>query len=114
MSYLKNPGLTKGIVVDTEDPAGFNRVKVRIVELHGAVSEDVYQYCRDYNNLRWKMWLTTDPEAIYLRRKRLNKNAAKQRFLLSISDEHHIHILELFLVTHLLFEFQLVMLFFSL
>ena len=52
MSYLKNPGLTKGIVVDTEDPAGFNRVKVRIVELHGAVSEDVYQYCRDYNNLR--------------------------------------------------------------
>lgn len=35
-------GFSKGIVVNTDDPAGFNRIQIRIPELHGAVSESVY------------------------------------------------------------------------
>ena len=42
MTNEKMAGFSKGVVVDTEDPAGFNRVKVRILELHGAVTDDVY------------------------------------------------------------------------
>ena len=42
MAFLKIGGLTKGVVVDTNDPAGFNRVKVRILQIHGAVSKEVY------------------------------------------------------------------------
>lgn len=35
-------GVTKGVVVDTDDPAGFHRVKVRIIQLHGCFDESVY------------------------------------------------------------------------
>lgn len=42
MEILKMGGLTKGIVVNTNDPAGFGRVKVRIPELHGLVKEESY------------------------------------------------------------------------
>lgn len=37
-------GLTKGIVIDTNDPSGFHRVRVRIPSLHGAMTESFYPY----------------------------------------------------------------------
>ena len=39
--FTRQVGIYKGIVIDTEDPAGLNRIKVRILELHGLM---------DYNN----------------------------------------------------------------
>lgn len=36
------PGLTKGIIVDTDDPAGFRRVRVRIPSLHGSFTDEFY------------------------------------------------------------------------
>lgn len=42
MGLYKMSGFCKGIVVSTEDPAGFNRVRVRIPELHGPVNPDIY------------------------------------------------------------------------
>lgn len=42
MSLIKMSGLCKGIVIDTNDPAGFNRVRVRIPELHGPMDPSVY------------------------------------------------------------------------
>ena len=47
MTPNKIPNVTKGVVVDLDDPAGLGRVKVRIPQLHGPVSPDVL---RDYNN----------------------------------------------------------------
>lgn len=37
-------GLTKGIIVDTNDPAGWNRVRVRIPSIHGAFDENFYAH----------------------------------------------------------------------
>ncbi len=42
MTFQKMSGLTKGIVIDTNDPAGFNRIKIRIPEIHGSVDPKVY------------------------------------------------------------------------
>ena len=42
MTFTRNAGLLKGIVVDTNDPAGLNRVKIRIPQLHGFVNESSY------------------------------------------------------------------------
>lgn len=35
-------GLSKGVIVDTEDPAGWHRVRVRIPSLHGTFDEEFY------------------------------------------------------------------------
>jgi hypothetical protein len=35
-------GFTKGVVIDTDDPAGMHRVRVRIPSLHGAMTEEFY------------------------------------------------------------------------
>lgn len=43
MQSQKIAGFAKGIVINTDDPAGFNRIKVRIPQLHGAMSEKVYE-----------------------------------------------------------------------
>lgn len=40
--HTRQTGIYKGIVVDTEDPAGLNRIKVRVLELHGMVEETSY------------------------------------------------------------------------
>lgn len=40
--YEKHGGLTKGVVIDVDDPAGYKRIRVRIPELHGAMNPDVY------------------------------------------------------------------------
>ena len=40
--FIRNTGIYKGIVVDTEDPAGFNRIQVRISELHGTMEKRTY------------------------------------------------------------------------
>lgn len=40
--FNRQSGLCKGIVVDTEDPAGLNRIKVRVPELHGLVDVNAY------------------------------------------------------------------------
>lgn len=42
MQISKVGGLTKGIIVSTDDPAGFGRVKVRIPEIHGLVDPKSY------------------------------------------------------------------------
>lgn len=35
-------GLSKGIIVDIDDPSGYRRVRVRIPQLHGAFTEEFY------------------------------------------------------------------------
>lgn len=36
MGFIKAGGLYKGVIVDTNDPSGkFNRVRVRIIKMHG-------------------------------------------------------------------------------
>ena len=35
-------GVTKGIVIDIDDPAGYNRIKIRIPEIHGIMNPDNY------------------------------------------------------------------------
>lgn len=50
MTPNKIPSITKGIIVDTEDPAGLGRVKVRIVQLHGPVSTEVFRNYTTYLN----------------------------------------------------------------
>lgn len=40
--YIRYTGFYKGIVIDTDDPAGLNRVKVRILEIHGFINNESY------------------------------------------------------------------------
>ena len=42
MGLYKMSGICKGIVIDTNDPAGFNRIRVRIPELHGPVDPTIF------------------------------------------------------------------------
>lgn len=49
MDYTKYVGIYKGIVVDTNDPKGFNRIKVRIPDIHGPIDENVYALLKDIN-----------------------------------------------------------------
>ena len=37
-------GLTKGVIVDTNDPSGWNRVRVRIPSIHGSFDENFYAH----------------------------------------------------------------------
>lgn len=41
--YDKKLGVTKAIVIDNEDPAGYNRIKVRIPEIHGIMDVNKYK-----------------------------------------------------------------------
>ena len=45
-------GLTKGIVIDVNDPAGFHRVKVRIPELDGGMSDNLFSVTNRLNKSR--------------------------------------------------------------
>lgn len=40
--FTRYTGLYKGVVIDNEDPAGLNRVKVRIMEVHGLMDRETY------------------------------------------------------------------------
>lgn len=40
--FTRQTGIYKGIVIDNEDPAGLNRVKVRVLELHGLMEVATY------------------------------------------------------------------------
>ena len=40
--FIRYTGVYKGIVIDTEDPAGLNRVKVRVLEIHGLMNQENY------------------------------------------------------------------------
>ena len=40
MSIGKVLGLTKGVVIDTEDPSGFKRIRVRIPQIHGPFTKE--------------------------------------------------------------------------
>ena len=40
--FIRTAGIYKGIVVDTEDPAGLNRIQVRILEIHGLMEKSTY------------------------------------------------------------------------
>lgn len=40
--FIRQTGIYKGIVIDTEDPAGLNRIKVRVLELHGTMESNTY------------------------------------------------------------------------
>lgn len=42
MAVHKIMGVTKGIVVNTDDPAGLHRVRVRIPQIHGCFDSEVY------------------------------------------------------------------------
>lgn len=50
MTPNKIPNITKGVIVDTNDPAGLGRVKVRIVQIHGPVSPEVFINYTTYLN----------------------------------------------------------------
>lgn len=45
MSTNRIIGVTKGVVVDIDDPAGLGRVRVRIPQIHGCFDEEVYANC---------------------------------------------------------------------
>lgn len=62
MSVGKVLGFTKGIVIDTEDPAGYKRVRVRIPELHGTITTDFYDSHR--NATRFKTVNRVEDNAI--------------------------------------------------
>lgn len=53
MSIDKMSGLCKGIVVDTQDPSGFNRIRVRIPELHGPINTNVYSNMTLNRHTNW-------------------------------------------------------------
>lgn len=40
--FIRQSGIYKGIVIDTDDPAGLNRIKVRILDLHGVINTESY------------------------------------------------------------------------
>ena len=40
--FIRQTGIYKGIVTDTEDPAGLNRIQVRVLELHGPMKSETY------------------------------------------------------------------------
>jgi hypothetical protein len=40
--FTRYTGLYKGVVIDTDDPAGLNRVKVRVLEIHGMMNRETY------------------------------------------------------------------------
>ena len=44
MIFTNSFGLTKGVIVDTNDPAGWNRVRVRVPSIHGAFDENFYAH----------------------------------------------------------------------
>jgi hypothetical protein len=39
---MKLNGVYKGVVIDTDDPAGYNRVRVRIPSIHGTFTKETY------------------------------------------------------------------------
>lgn len=41
-STIRQAGIYKGIIIDNNDPAGYNRVKVRILEFHGTMDKNAY------------------------------------------------------------------------
>lgn len=53
--FIRQTGIYKGIVTDVEDPAGLNRIQVRIPELHGPMqSETLGTSKRNVNtNVMW-------------------------------------------------------------
>lgn len=53
MAIYKMAGLCKGIVVDINDPAGFNRIRVRIPELHGPIKKDVFNNMPNALHTHW-------------------------------------------------------------
>lgn len=60
MSFIKMGGLTKGIVIDTNDPAGFGRVRVRIPELHGLMDEKSYGNSDIGREVSKRTWIGAD------------------------------------------------------
>ncbi len=52
MSISKMSGFCKGIVIDTEDPAGFNRIRIRIPEIHGPMNKTIMP-----SHLQDKYWV---------------------------------------------------------
>lgn len=57
--FVRQSGLYKGIVIDTEDPAGLNRIKVRILELHGTMDSNSYGSLRN-NIAKDVQWVSDD------------------------------------------------------
>ena len=43
-------GILMGIVVDTNDPAGYKRIRVRIPAIHGSFTDKVYPTSEKYGN----------------------------------------------------------------
>lgn len=40
--FIRQTGIYKGIVTDIDDPAGLNRIQVRVLELHGPMQVETY------------------------------------------------------------------------
>ena len=57
--FERMSGLAKGIVIDINDPAGYNRIKVRIPELHGVMNRDEVYHDTRTNTAR-DMWIDDD------------------------------------------------------
>ena len=56
MAVDKIMGVTKGIVVSTDDPAGLHRVRVRIPQIHGCFDQTVYEAV-NMENLKGVSWV---------------------------------------------------------
>ena len=41
--FIRTSGIYKGIVVNTEDPGGLNRIQIRIPEIHGMMDKNSYK-----------------------------------------------------------------------
>ena len=56
MAVDKIMGVTKGIVVSSDDPAGLHRVRVRIPQIHGCFDQTVYEAV-NMENLKGVSWV---------------------------------------------------------
>lgn len=57
--FTRKAGIYKGIVIDTDDPAGLNRIKVRILDIHGVMNTNVYSSLK-YNTGKEVFWVDDD------------------------------------------------------
>lgn len=58
-TYIRNTGLLKGIVLNTEDPVGLHRVLVRIPAIHGLMQPASYGSLHK-NTARNRLWVPED------------------------------------------------------
>ena len=61
MAAEKIMGVTKGVVISTNDPAGLHRVRVRVPQIHGCFDREVYSSSSSLiQNLEGVSWIEED------------------------------------------------------